>query len=438
MRTRSSVPVAVALVAALALTGCGGSSGDASESTAAVDVSTGTPTGGDTDTTGPATSGPSSTSAEPTATDPATTDPAATEPATSATADGEPATGDVPVAGDAPLAADLVDELATVAAGAPPTAFGIATIDGSDTRVAVAGTVSVDDPTPVDLDARFHLGSDTKAMTAVTLASVLAEHGLTLSSTLAEVLSGVTPPVALDPAFADVTVAQLLGHRSGIVDEELTVDEVALAAMPSVEGRDAGVRQVLAAPPQDPTRAFSYSNAGFAAAGWIAEQLTGEAWEDLIRERVFEPLGMTCGFGAPDGADEPIGHDETGAADGRVDTVPELLGPAGRVACSMADWARWARAALDLAMGRPSELLPAPMAAELFEVVDGGDYVSGWAVLPGADAGVVYTHDGSNLHWLARIVLVPSLDRALLIAANAADGTTSAAFDGLVGRVFSE
>jgi len=295
--------------------------------------------------------------------------------------------------------------------------------------------VSVDDPTPVALDARFHLGSDTKAMTAVTLAAVLAERGFALSATLAEVLADVTPAVTLDPGFASVTVAQLLAHRAGIIEDQLTIDTAALAAMPSVEGRDVGAREILAAPQQDPARPYAYSNSGFAIAGWISEQLTGEAWQDLVRERVFEPLGMTCGFGPPTGADEPIGHDETGAPDGRTDPVPELIDPAGRVACSMADWAAWARAALDLAEGRPSELLPADMATQLFEVPDSGDYVSGWLVLPGPDGAVAYAHDGSNTHWLARIILVPAEDRAVLIAANAGDDATFTAFDALVGAV---
>ena len=73
--------------------------------------------------------------------------------------------------------------------------------------------------------------------------------------------------------------------------------------------------------------------------------------------------------------------------------------------------------------------------AQLFEVPDSGDYVSGWLVLPGPDGAVAYAHDGSNTHWLARIILVPAEDRAVLIAANAGDDATFAAFDALVGAV---
>ena len=154
-----------------------------------------------------------------------------------------------------------------------------------------------------------------------------------------------------------------------------------------------------------------------------------------MQQRVFEPLGMTCGFGAPAGAGEPIGHDADGTPDEREDTNPELIDPAGRVSCSMADWAAWARAMLDIAEGLPSGLLSDEMAAQLLTSPDSGDYASGWVRLAGPDDAVAYGHDGSNTHWLARILIIPAEDRAVLIAANDATETTSRAFDSLVAAV---
>ena len=65
-----------------------------------------------------------------------------------------------------------------------------------------------------------------------------------------------------------------------------------------------------------------YSNVGYALAGLMAEQVTGHSWEDLMRKRVFEPLGMlSAGFGPPGHAgrvDQPWGHQpigKRGAAD---------------------------------------------------------------------------------------------------------------------------
>src|SRR5947209_5537965 len=57
---------------------------------------------------------------------------------------------------------------------------------------------------------------------------------------------------------------------------------------------------------------FIYSNEGYAIAGAMIERVTGRAWEDLMRERIFEPLGMkSAGFGTPASpgeVDQPWGH----------------------------------------------------------------------------------------------------------------------------------
>src|SRR5205085_10035577 len=65
-------------------------------------------------------------------------------------------------------------------------------------------------------------------------------------------------------------------------------------------------RQVLSRPPRiPPDTKFYYSNVGYVLAGAVLEQLTGRAWEVLMRERLFQPLGIsTGGFGAPGAADK--------------------------------------------------------------------------------------------------------------------------------------
>ena len=57
----------------------------------------------------------------------------------------------------------------------------------------------------------------------------------------------------------------------------------------------------LAMPPVAPPRSsYSYSNCGPVVAARMLEVATGKAWEDLLREQVLEPLGLTsAGFGAP-------------------------------------------------------------------------------------------------------------------------------------------
>ena len=73
------------------------------------------------------------------------------------------------------------------------------------------------------------------------------------------------------------------------------------------------VADVLAREPESPCgERFAYSNVGYTIAGHIAETVAGKAYESLLRERVFAPLGLaSAGFGPPQGDapnQEPIGH----------------------------------------------------------------------------------------------------------------------------------
>src|SRR5256714_1081197 len=158
----------------------------------------------------------------------------------------------------------------------------------------------------ITLDDQFHLGSCTKAMTA-TLVAILVEEGtLNWTTTLGE-LYAVKP---MHPAWEKVTLRQVLAHRAGLRFEPDGLAQVfgelvgrppraRLGTLP--QQRLEIVRQALSRPPEiPPDTKYWYSNVGYVLAGAALEHLTGRAWEDLMRERLFQPLGITTGgFGAP-------------------------------------------------------------------------------------------------------------------------------------------
>ena len=103
-----------------------------------------------------------------------------------------------------------------------------------------------------------------------------------------------------------------------------------------------------------------YSNAGFTIAGVIAETVMGEDYEDLLRRLLFEPLGMrSAGFGAmgtPGRIDAPWQHRKDGDKlipidPGPFSDNPPFITPAGRVHCSMADWAKYIQCILAATRG---------------------------------------------------------------------------------------
>lgn len=203
-----------------------------------------------------------------------------------------------------------------------------------------------------------------------------------------------------------------------------------------------------AAPEYGPGSKFVYSNQNFAIAGAMAEKVTGKAWEDLMNDELFAPLGITsAGFGAPGVAevvDQPRGHRRTApnykpVPPGVAADNPPAIGPAGTVHMSLPDWARFialhSRGDHALLDDKPANdpafaFVSKASMAKLHQALDGeganvkntdtSGYAMGWGVAarPWAD-GRVLTHSGSNTMWYCVVWIAPKKDFAVLVACNA-------------------
>jgi CubicO group peptidase (beta-lactamase class C family) len=320
-----------------------------------------------------------------------------------------------------------------------------------DGRIAAVGAVGVrraGGSERVAVGDRFHIGSCTKSMTA-TLCALLIEQGkLKWDSTIGEVFSDQAGKIL--PAYHDVTLDQLLMHRSGIEDGSTTSDvwrRIWGLSGPMLEQRREFVEIVLAEKPAAARGSkFSYSNYGYTVAGAMCERVTGKKWEVLIREELFTPLGMTtAGFGPPGDAeavDQPLGHLVAGTTwkpmpPGPAADNPAVIGPAGTVHCSLADWAKYAAFHVRGARGEESRL-PAEVFRKLQTPLpdDTEAYAYGWLVTERPWAGgKALNHAGSNTMWMAVIWLAPSKGHAYLAATNVGSGKSFPACDETVGKL---
>jgi CubicO group peptidase (beta-lactamase class C family) len=116
-------------------------------------------------------------------------------------------------------------ELAPVRAkhGLPALAAAVVK-DGSIVAAGAVGVRVHGIDIKVTIDDRFHLGSDTKAMTATLVAMLVEEGKLRWDLTIGEVLGGDVP--GMNPQLAAVTLEQLLSHSGGIPSD--TPDTLAL------------------------------------------------------------------------------------------------------------------------------------------------------------------------------------------------------------------
>jgi len=147
---------------------------------------------------------------------------------------------------------------------------------------------------PNTLDTRFPIASGTKGLTALTVVSLVEEGRLGLR-TPARALLGADLPSIRD----DVTVEQLLGHRSGIgdyLDEETDLDPRDYA-MPVPVHELAETEQYVAVLDGHETKfapdeRFGYCNSGYVVLALIAERVSGTSFHELVRRRVCERAEM--------------------------------------------------------------------------------------------------------------------------------------------------
>jgi CubicO group peptidase (beta-lactamase class C family) len=272
-----------------------------------------------------------------------------------------------------------------------------------------AGVRKYGSPERLTVRDKFHIGSNTKAMTATLAAMLVEQRRLSWSDTPLQKFPD------LHAAWGTVTLQMLLSHRSG-APANANVPQTGTVG----EQRVAYLRQVAArAPEHPPGSRFLYSNAGYVMAGAMLERATGKAWEDLMREMLFTPLNMkSCGFGPPPqqgGVNNPWGHQRSGSDFVAYDLDnPPYLGPAGTVHCSLQDYARFA-----LLHMRKDRLLGKPSFAKLQSPPAGETYALGWIVVQrGWAGGAALNHNGSNtvnyfVAWLA-----PARGFGVIIATN--------------------
>ena len=187
--------------------------------------------------------------------------------------------------------------------------------DGKIVARGAVGTRRAGAAIPVTIEDRFHLGSDTKAMTALLAAMLVEENKLRWDSTVAEVFPEFA--ATMTPVLRGVTLEQLLSHTSGIPSDNQAFGKL-LARSLSQEGnldemRYWLVRQWSKKPlAAKPGTKFAYANMNYVLVGAMLERLTGKTWDELITERIFMPLGLeTAGLGAPSSLgriDAPLGH----------------------------------------------------------------------------------------------------------------------------------
>jgi CubicO group peptidase (beta-lactamase class C family) len=208
------------------------------------------------------------------------------------------------------------------------------------------GVRKLGDPTPVDEKTLFAIGSSSKAFTAAAIAMLVDEGKLKWDDPVTKYLPGFQ---LYDPyATREMTVRDLLCHRSGL-------DRGDFIWYATPYDRDEIWRRIRYVKPSSSFRSkFGYQNIMYLTAGQVVARISGKSWDDFIRERILNPLGMTSSnttiraFSGQNNVATPHAK-----VDEKVQTIPwrniDNIAPAGSINSNVVDMAQWVR--LQLAEG---------------------------------------------------------------------------------------
>lgn len=311
-------------------------------------------------------------------------------------------------------------------------ALAAALVTGKGLEIAgVVGVRKAGTEIQAKIDDLWHLGSDTKAMTATMIGALIEKGILKWETTAGDVFAGL--PDSAPAALKKANLLHLLSHRSGLPGN---IPWGLIQRTGSTRDQRATVVKVAAGlkAPAEPPAPYVYSNLGYVIAGAMAEKAADSSWEDLMKKTVFEPLGMTGagfgGVGTPGQIDQPWPHNPNGTPEtGNGPDVdnPPVIGPAGIVHCRLSDWAKFVADQIRGDRGEPA-LLKAETYRRLHTPPFSGTYALGWGVA-NLDwfGGSVLAHSGSNAMNFCSVYMSPERGFAVLVAVNQGGGAANAA-----------
>jgi len=330
---------------------------------------------------------------------------------------------------------------------------GMAVAIVKDGKILVAqgyGVRKLGKSTPVDEFTMFAIGSNTKAFTTAALATLVDEGKLSWDDPVYHRLPGF---VMYDPYVShEMTIRDLLTHRSG-----MGLGEGDLLFWPhSTYTRDDIVYKLRFMKPVSSFRSrYAYDNLLYMTAGQIIPAVTGTSWDDYIRQRIFQPLGMNHStvsskdFKPGDNYASPHSR-----VDGKLQVIPledlDNVGPAGSINSCAADMAKWVQLQLNRGkfadgsghlfteqrsreMWSPQTILPTsdpppPLAALKANF---SDYALGWGLRDYHGRKLV-GHTGGVGGFVSRVMLVPEENLGVVVLTNAEEG---GAFDSVLYHV---
>lgn len=291
------------------------------------------------------------------------------------------------------------------------------------------GTTTTKGSTPVSVDMPWRIGSVTKPMTCTVLLSLVQQGKVRLNDQVSKYLPRM---VGID----DLTLGQLCQNTSGLGDyqpalaQQLTDNPLRTYVPLELVSNGMGQPRTAA-----PGVQWAYSNTGYILLGMALQAATGENWETLYRNEVFNPLGMSSSslpgtaalagsalHGYATSLDEVTGAPTCGTVLDDTEVAPSATWTASGVVSTLSDLKTFAQSFAT------ASLLKGDAQKAAWKTVPLGTNVASWQRygMGGLELGPMRGHDGAVPGFITAMLSDPTSGLTVIVMLN--NSTSGAAY----------
>lgn len=251
--------------------------------------------------------------------------------------------------------------------------------DGESIIMKSYGYSDIKHKIPMDNQMRYQLASNSKAYTALGIVLLVNKGLISLEAPVTDYIDWFE--VYWNGSPARITVRSLLYHTSGIPFETIGImsDAEKGGALEETVRTLKGTSLVY-----EPDRGCVYASINYDVLGLIIESVTGQSYEDYIRENILLPLKLNnTGFISDDENNLTVGH-KPGFFKAVPYKAPDYYGniPAGYLTVDIGDFTTWMKIQLG-SLELPEEIKQAVSMTheknyDVYRNPDGSLYTMGW------------------------------------------------------------
>ncbi|MEW6524965.1 MAG: serine hydrolase [Bacillota bacterium] len=306
---------------------------------------------------------------------------------------------------------------------------GVAVSVVKDGEVVLAqgyGFRDLEQQLPMTSKTLLAIGSSSKAFTTTAVAMLVEDGKLDWDQPVQRYLPGLR---LYDPvASAKVTLRDMGCHRTGLPRYDIMLFNPAFS-------REDIVRSLEhLEPSRDFRTAWQYQNLMYATMGYVVGKVAGTTWEDFVRERIFQPLGMgSSNFSVVESQKSedfglPYGKNEEEVK--RMEFLEiSATGPAGNINSNVEEMAHWVMLNLDKGKFKGQELVSADGIMQLHSPhimlpqtgrhpeITFSSYGLGWFANTYRGHTVVH-HGGNTAGFSAMVSMIPGEKLGVVVLTN--------------------